>query len=338
MKKELKQICCPLCGFEKSKIIFTHARLANIRRTYASKESVKKFMTNLNTELCRNCGFLYRKPLMEDEELRRYYASSYVETFKPKANKQNKDDDEPYSAKLLKEKITYGKHFNFLARNGIDLKGKRILDVGCGTGWFLALMNEYIPLYRLGIEPSKQRCNDIARIQEFDFEVLNGCVRDFLPERLGKFDLITMIGVLEHLNDPIANLKTIRSFTSDRTYLYIYTHNETPNLFIDMKKRISLVHQLYFTPRTIRVLFEKVGLQIIDLKTRFTEMYILAKKYKPFDSQYKFNRIQHNLLKTRYMLSKNIPSSFFSISPRFYFKYLAVRDRLSNMRIINKNI
>lgn len=338
MKKELKQIYCPLCRFEKSKIIFTHARLANIRRTYASRESVKKFMTNLNTELCRNCGFLYRKPLMEDEKLRRYYTSSYVETFKPKVNKQNKDDDEPYNAKLLKKKINYRKYFDFLARKGIDLKGKRILDVGCGTGWFLALMNEYIPLYRLGIEPSKQRCKEIENRKEFDFRVLNGVVRDFSPDELGTFDLITLIGVLEHVSDPIADLKTCRSFMSKDSYIYIYTANETPNLFIDMKKRISLVHQLYFTPRTIRVLFEKVGLKIVDLKTIYTEMYILAKKYKPFDSSYKFNRIQHNLLKTRYMLSKNIPSSFFSISSWFYLKYLAVRDRLSNMRIINKNI
>ena len=50
MKKELKQIYCPLCGSEKSKTIFTHARLANIKRTYASKESIKQFM---------NCRLLF---------------------------------------------------------------------------------------------------------------------------------------------------------------------------------------------------------------------------------------------------------------------------------------
>jgi len=167
---------------------------------------------------------------------------------------------------------------------------------------------------------------------------LNGVVRDFSPDEVGTFDLITLIGVLEHVSDPDTDLKTCRSFMSKDSNIYIYTANETPDLFIDMKKRISLVHQLYFTPRTIRLLFEKVGLHIIDLKTRYTEMHILAKKYKPFDSQCKFNRIQHNFLKTRYMLSKNIPSSFFSISSWFYFKYLAVIDRLSNIRIINKNI
>ena len=181
MKKELRQIFCPLCGSEKSKMIFLHARLANIKRTYASKESIKQFMTNLNTALCTNCGLLYRKPLMEDEELRHYYGSSYVETYKQKSNKQNKNVNKSYSARLVQRKKKYMKHFNFLARNGIDFKAKRILDVGCGDGWFLALLKEEGALYRLGIEPSKKRCNDIARIQKFDFEVLNGCVRDFSP-------------------------------------------------------------------------------------------------------------------------------------------------------------
>lgn len=334
MKKELRQICCPLCGSEKSKIIFTHARLANIKRTYASKESIKQFMTNLNTALCTNCGLLYRKPLMGDEELRHYYGSSYVETYKQKSNKQNKNDNEPYSARLLQRKKKYMINFNFLARNVIDFKAKRILDVGCGEGWFLALLKEDAALYRLGIEPSKQRCTDIARIQEFDFEVLNGCVRDFSPERLGKFGIITMIGVLEHLSNPIADLEVIRSFMVDSSYLYIYTHNETPNLIIDMNKRISLVHQLYFTPKKIKILFKKVGFRIIDLKKRNTNMHILLQKCEPIvDFQYKINRLQHALLKLRYTVNKNIPSRYYSITSWFYRKYIGVLYRSNLTKI-----
>jgi len=334
MKKELRQIYCPLCSSEKSKIIFTHARLANIKRTYASKKSIKQFMTNLNTALCTNCGLLYRKPLMGDEEQRNYYGSSYVETYKQKSNKQNKNDNEPYSARLLQRKKKYMKYFNFLARNGIDFKAKRILDVGCGDGWFLALLNEEGALYCLGIEPSKQCCSDIARIQEFDFEVLNGCVRDFLPERLGKFDLITMIGVLEHLNDSIADLEVIRSFMVDSSYLYIYTHSETPRLITDMNKRISLVHQLYFTPKTIRILFKKLGLRIIDQKIRYTNMHILLKKCEPIgDFQYKLNWLQYILLKLKYFINKNIPSRFYSLTSWFYGKYIGVLYRLNLTKI-----
>ncbi len=268
---------------------------------------------------------------MGDEELRDYYGSSYVETYKQKSNKQNKNDNKPYSVRLLQRKKKYMKYFNFLARNGIDFKAKRILDVGCGDGWFLALLNEEGALYCLGIEPSKQRCSDIARIQEFDFEVLNGCVRDFSPERLGKFDLITMIGVLEHLNDPIADLEVIRSFMSDSSYIYIYTHNESPGLITDMNKRISLVHQLYFTPKTIRILFKKLGLRIIDKKIRYTNMHILLKKCEPIaDFQYKINRLLHALLKLRYTVNKNIPSRYYSITSWFYEKYI---DRLHRLKL-----
>ena len=104
-------------------------------------------MTNLNTALCTNCGLLYRKPLMGDEELRNYYGSSYVETYKQKNNKQNKNDNKPYSERLIQRKKKYMKYFNFLERNGIGFKANRILDVGCGDGWFLALLNEEGALY-----------------------------------------------------------------------------------------------------------------------------------------------------------------------------------------------
>jgi SAM-dependent methyltransferase len=209
-----------------------------------------------------------------------------------------------------------------------------MLDVGCGEGWFLALLNEEGALYCLGIEPSKQRCSDIARIQEFDFEVLNGCVRDFSPERLGKFDIITMIGVLEHLGNPIADLEVIRSFMVDSSYLYIYTHNETPNLIIDLNKRISLVHQLYFTSKKIKILFKKVGFRIIDLKKRNTNMHILLQKCEPIvDFQYKINRLQHALLKLRYTVNKNIPSRYYSIISWFYGQYIGVLHRLKLIKI-----
>ncbi len=325
-------MACPICGSGASEAIFTHARLANIRRTYASKDSLKRLKTNLNTDLCKNCGMLYRKPPMTDDELAEYYKSCYVETYKPKAQKLNKKD-KSYIDKLPYYKNYYRRHFKYLGENEIDLQGKRILDVGCGTGGFIAAMKEKNPSFRLGIEPSAQRCKEIESKKEFDFQVLNGGVRNFSAEELEAFDLVSLIGVLEHFSDPVAELKACRSFISHDSYIYIYTHAETPNLFIDMKKRISLVHQLYFTQKTIRILMKKVGLKIIDLKIIKTDMYILAKKCEPRNPKYRLYRFQYGLLKARYLFNQKIPSSYFNLSSRFYNKFLRLKDKLQMGKI-----
>ena len=314
-------MACPICGSGESETIFTHARLANIGRTYASKNSLKRLMTSMNTDLCKNCGMLYRKPLLTDDELAEYYKSCYVETYKPKAQKPNKKD-KSYIDKFSYYKNFYRRHFKYLGEKEIDLQEKRILDVGCGTGWFIGAMKEKNPSYRLGIEPSTQRCKEIESRKEFDFQVLNGGVRDFSTDELGTFDLVSLLGVLEHFSDPVAELKACRSYLSYDSYIYISTHAEIPCLFIDMKKRISLVHQLYFTLRTVRILLNKVGLQIIDLKIIKTDMYILAKKCEPRNSKCRLNRFQYGLLKARYLFNKKIPSSYFNISSRFYNKFL----------------
>ena len=89
-----------------------------------------------------------------------------------------------------------------------------------------------------------------------------------------------MLGVLEHLSNPIADLEVIKSLMTNDAYLYIYTHNEAPSILTDISKRISLVHQLYFTSKTIRILLKKIGFHIINIKIRDTNMHVLAKKCK----------------------------------------------------------
>lgn len=298
---------CPLCRATGSETIFSHARLANISRTYADRKSMKELMTDLNTDLCRKCGMLYRKPMMQNDQIRRYYREQYVETFKPKGTSQNKQLDDPCEVVPYLIRKKYARYFNFLARNGVGLKGKNVLDVGCGKGWLLAMMAENKPKRRVGIEPSRQRCDEINGREEFDFEMFNGMVSDYDSDKLGKFDVVTLIGVLEHLNDPIASLKACLGFMSHDSYLYVYTMNETPSLFIDMKKRISLVHVLYFTPQTLRIAFEMAGLEIIELQCRNTEMHILARKGQNSQLKHELNQRQYDALKTRYFLSLPAP-------------------------------
>jgi len=321
---------CPVCGSKKSEKIFSHARLANIKRTYATKESAKKLMADFDTNLCMVCGMLYRLPPMSEEQLNQYYSREYYETY----NLGLKDEDNgPYIQRLRSWKTRYIRYFRFLAKNKVSLSGKRVLDVGCGRGYFLSVARENGASVCLGIESSRQCCERIKNSKEHDFEVMNKCIRDVCREEAGVFDFVACIGVLEHLSQPLLDLEICRNLMDDDALMYIYSHNETPNLFTDIRKRISLVHQLYFTERTVRILLERVGLQIVSLETRNTDMHILVKKCAPVCPNHKLSWLRYNILKARYLVCKKIPPGYFSIASWFYLKYLALRDRVRYRKI-----
>jgi 2-polyprenyl-3-methyl-5-hydroxy-6-metoxy-1,4-benzoquinol methylase len=72
---------------------------------------------------------------------------------------------------------------------------KRVLDIGCGTGTFLAMFSPDVQ--RFGIEPSSSAA-DRARgkgIEIIDYKALNR------PELRNSFDLVTAIDVVEHMAD-----------------------------------------------------------------------------------------------------------------------------------------
>jgi len=76
----------------------------------------------------------------------------------------------------------------------IDVKGKKILDVGCGDGTMLIALNKQ-GANTIGIEPGSHKKNsDIGNIP---------IIRDFFPSKKinNKFDLIFSYGVLEHIEN-----------------------------------------------------------------------------------------------------------------------------------------
>ncbi|MCP4901820.1 MAG: class I SAM-dependent methyltransferase, partial [bacterium] len=299
---EARENRCPLCGAADSETLFNKGRLANTRRTYASLESESQLTERMNTDLCLRCGMLYRKPLLTADALRQYYRALYVETYKSRSV-DPPVAPEAHDVILARKNRYYTKHFRFLARYGVGIRGRRILDVGCGAGWFLAVTANQNPKSVMGIEPSGQRCESIAQNDHFSFDVVNGVVSDFEPGRLGTFDLVALIGVLEHLSDPKSDLEACRKFMGHGSLLYIYTHNESPAMNINLRRRISLVHQLYFTPRTLRLALATAGLRVVGLRKRVTDMHVLAERCDPVEEVPRLGKTRLNWLKARYCLN-----------------------------------
>lgn len=95
------------------------------------------------------------------------------------------------------------------------LDAKKILDIGCGLGWLLSYLNDDWDKY--GVEISKFASNHAKQYGN----VFNGILENF-PDN-GKFDVIVMNHVIEHLEDPVWALNKIRSMLNDKGVFIVGT-------------------------------------------------------------------------------------------------------------------
>jgi 2-polyprenyl-3-methyl-5-hydroxy-6-metoxy-1,4-benzoquinol methylase len=145
-------------------------------------------------------------------------------------------------------------------------KRGRVLDVGAGFGLFAYLLNNEKNFTVDVIEPQlpvKYLTNKKTKIFRQSFE-------EFLTKQKTKYDLITMVDVLEHFNNPFENLKKTALILKDDGILVIQTPNYN-SLMAKICKNWSwwMVedHKYFFSPSSLKYFLKKVGYRLIYLKT-----------------------------------------------------------------------
>lgn len=140
-----------------------------------------------------------------------------------------------------------------------------MLDVGCGNGALLAAMGQLQPHWRLtGTELSSQHEASIRKLPGVvAFHV--GQVQD-LP---GRFDLITLMHVLEHIPDPVAFLASLRGKLTPDGQVLIELPDHARNPF-DL---LIADHSSHFSPGVLARTIEEAGLQ-----ARFVRRDIITKE------------------------------------------------------------
>lgn len=110
--------------------------------------------------------------------------------------------------------IEFDKIFKKVLGN-FDLKGKKILEVGCGNSVWLPYLSKTFNLVPTGLDYSEFGCEQERRI--FQRDAIKGevyCADMFNPpvELLGSFDIVLSMGVVEHFEDTAKAIKAMKSY------------------------------------------------------------------------------------------------------------------------------
>lgn len=141
----------------------------------------------------------------------------------------------------------------------------RILDIGCGGGSFLRLAKDRF--FCAGVEISEYLVSSAREIEGADIKCGNFMDVDFKGET---YDGITLISLLEHLDDPYGALRKCFSLLKKDGVLLLKTVNyECLNRKFKKAQWTGFRppdHVVYFTPRNLSRLLKRAGFDKVKVK------------------------------------------------------------------------
>jgi SAM-dependent methyltransferase len=212
---------------------------------------------------CDGCGVLFNSPRLDDQGLGRLYGNNYYFF----------DRTDAYA--LRKTVPMYARTVAISRPTMANAQGpRRILDVGCGRGYFPALLRA-LGHEASGMELSAEAA-DYAR-RQFGLDIFTGTIEQFAEQRQtgdgGKaraFDLVTAIDVIEHVPDPGAFIAAAARVLEPGGQLIIDTPNaDAANIASlgDEWQGFNPFHIYLFTPASLRLAAERAGLSVLRVIT-----------------------------------------------------------------------
>ncbi|MGL1884887.1 MAG: class I SAM-dependent methyltransferase [Reichenbachiella sp.] len=227
---------------------------------------------------CSNCDLLLTNPRPDQASIGKYYQS---EDYISHTNQANNIVNRIY--KVVRN-ITLKQKYNWLKAYKTK---ESILDYGCGTGHFLNFLNGK-GWSTTGIEPDSQAREIAASIN--DSKIYPNI--DSLPN--GKYGIITLWHVLEHVHDVSALLTKLKNHLTKKEgklIIAVPNHNSYDRKFYKEKWAAYDVprHLYHFEKATLIELLKQHGFKLIDIKPMKYDAYyvsMLSEKIKSGKSKF----------------------------------------------------
>ena len=225
-------LLCPLCGKSEARVL----------------SEMDSFGFKVRYYLCHTCGFVFQNPGESAAANPTFYEETYRKLYQA--------TEEP-TAKDLRQQRLRAEYLLNLMQNHSVCRLWRALDIGASSGTLMQTTHEAYGPEMIGVEPG----NAYRKLAEEKGFKLYPSLEQLQASETEKFDLVTMIHVLEHLEDPLGMLREIRTnLLIDGGFLLV----EVPNFYAH--DSFELAHLSCFTEHTLTEMLKQAGYKIMHTR------------------------------------------------------------------------
>lgn len=239
---------CNLCGLNTFELVKNELR----------DEKVK-----YKVHRCLTCGHIQLLPRPDEEDDRAFYNNNLQD--------KNREKEIDYDKLRANNMFDTDRHVRLINEVSDD-KNCSILDIGSGYGFFPNALYDHGYKNISGVEISSERRH---------LAMKHGCVNILdvdvnKPDKeIGRFDIVTLFHVLEHMADPILFLQNVRKLVNKKGFLICEVPNVSEMLLDNCKEYNDFywirAHLNYFSDKTLLNCLNQAGYQ--DVQIRFEQRY-----------------------------------------------------------------
>lgn len=204
---------------------------------------------------CSDCGLTFVNPAPPPEILHDFYNSTFYSNYRRAENDRART--EPYHM------ISMYTDKHSLAERVSSRKPQSVLDYGCGSGAFLALLRDEYGVAKVeGLEISEP-AREVA-INRYSLDVAPS------PEALHQevYDFVLLLEVIEHVPDPVKFFASVSARVPIGGYVLITT--PAVDNFIGRRAQIcshytAPSHLNLFTVKALQVLLDRSGFEEVEM-------------------------------------------------------------------------
>ncbi|MFQ5763668.1 MAG: class I SAM-dependent methyltransferase, partial [Rhodospirillales bacterium] len=241
----------------------------------AEVPSSKHYSGGWPVHVCRACGFVQVAERRAPEAIQKAWADELY-----RADDETRLGNATYTARMPAVHARQVFAADFLAE-AVDLKGRRVVDIGAGEGDFLAMLQG--PDYGaegFAIEPSAANCE---LLRAAGIETFQGTMEDYVAAAEGaerRFDVATLVWTLENTQSARGVLEAAAGILADGGHVLVATGSR---ILVPFKKPLQYyfgsnmdIHPFHFSANCLQGLLAVAGFETTHVNRFIDSDYLVV--------------------------------------------------------------